>query len=583
MRVFLVNHYTGRESVIEGTPVEVERKLLDIFPYYRSNRVEHQGDLEGLLELINATQGWDAEFDPEQDVQPVRKSEDDGDWWYHGTPEEKLASIAQGGLVPHENEREEVPYWQKRQKFVWLARDAKTADVWGARSAGRWEGAQHVKYPHAVLRFRLPVGVTPEEDPNLPGQPMSRVIRQTIHPESIERLDDDRWVPLVQMKKAERADSHETLDTDSPIIEAMLGGAPHRHPAFDAARFLAGGHELPEERLREAAWEHDGDPEPAALRAYGLPVTGNMLAALRAHMQISKLRKDEIQAVQAQEVVPIMATSQDAADGIRRAFKEHWVYPVQFGGKHSKGTLLARDGHTGTVFLLKPGSGGQSPAAGAKDDPASQSRREGAFWAVAEQWGVGESLPRADLVSVDGREYAALHLLPWNYQTMLKRQEQDTSAPRRLLHPFMADGLLHKWAALDWVCGNPDRHAQNIMVGPESQVVLIDHGSAFAGEAFNPAYDRNSFVPFYLRAWAPSQFNGLSMQDRLRYMPRLNDEAAANFKEWLQGLSKERLAAVLHQYGINPQPSVERLSKLKELAAIKPADEAVNTAWVIGV
>jgi hypothetical protein len=362
---------------------------------------------------------------------------------------------------------------------------------------------------------------------------------------------------------------------DDEVVAAMLGYHHKLNSALDAVKFLAGGAPASGERVRQALWEADGDPEEAALRAYGLEVSPSNLAALRGFQSLSKAQPEP---VQAQTIEPGHPDAGEVAERVGVAFRDRFVLPVALGGKHSKGSMLARDQKSEDTWLLKPGSGGQSPAAGAKEDPSSQSRREAAFWHVADAWHLGQFLPRADLLLIDGREYAAIHLLPWSYKTLDKVKGQDVQAARALLYPFLRQGMCHRWGVLDYVLGNPDRHAQNLMV-KDGAVKLIDHGSAFAGNGFDPAHDQNSFIPFYLRAWADGRFSQMTAEQKLKVMPRLDRQTAEELGKWLDGLHAEDLDRVLIRYGVNPQPAKDRLAKLKALSTQMPVDEAVNRVW----
>jgi hypothetical protein len=274
-----------------------------------------------------------------------------------------------------------------------------------------------------------------------------------------------------------------------------------------------------------------------------------------------------------------MESGDDVAQSVGRAFADQFVFPVKLGGKHSKGSMLARDEAEHQTWLLKPGSGGQSPAAGAAEDPSTQSAREAAFFRVAKEWGIDTWFPRAELLVINDREYAALALLPWNFKTMEKRKIQDPGLPRRVLQPFLNSGVLHRWALIDAVLGNPDGHLQNVMVDDDGNVRLIDHGSAFAGSGFDPAHDQDSFVPGYLRAWAPAAFNALSPEEKFRYMPRVNEKVAQELKGWLMSISVPELTAVLMRYGIRPDPTVHRLEFFRQQAASRPLDEVLNRFW----
>jgi hypothetical protein len=362
---------------------------------------------------------------------------------------------------------------------------------------------------------------------------------------------------------------------DDGVVQAMLGYHHGLFSALEAVRFLAGGAPASGEKVRQALWQADGEPEEAALLSYGLEPTEANLAALRG---IQSLSKAEGEPVEAKTVHAGATEADETADEVRLAFRDRFVVPVALGGKHSKGSLLARDQDSQNTWLLKPGSGGQTPAAGATEDPSSQSRREAAFWHVADAWHLGDFLPRADLLLVDGKEYAAIHLLPWSYKTLDKLKAKDPGAARNVLAEYLRRGLVHRWGVLDFVLGNPDRHAQNLMIR-DTDVKLIDHGSAFAGAGFDPAHDQNSFTPYYLRAWSDGKFSTMTAAQKLKVMPRIDRGTELDLRGWIDGLHSEDLDRVLLRYGIDPAPEKMRLAQLKALITQMPADEAVNKLW----
>lgn len=399
----------------------------------------------------------------------------------------------------------------------------------------------------------------------------------------VEELDsaqafDAEVLEDTPMTKAEPAARNLPPGDEGEVLAAMLGYHHKLMRHLDAARFLSGGQPANGDRVRQALWEADGDPEETALVSHGLEPSEANLKALRAVYAISEAAKGEGEPATATSVEPGHPDASETAQQVLRAFQDRFVMPVKLGGKHSAGSLLARDRDTGDVWLLKPGSGGQSPAAGAKEDPSTQSRREAAFWHMADAWGLSEYYPRADLLLIDGHEFAALRLLPWAYKGMDKLKEQDPVVARRTLEPYLKGGILFRWAVLDAVLGNPDRHAGNLMVHA-GDVKLIDHGSAMAGAHFDPAHDKNSFTPFYLRAWAPGKFSTMAEADKLKYMPRLDRQSADELRSWIDGLHADDLDRVLLRYGVDPQPAKERLARLKMTATSMPADEAVNRFW----
>jgi hypothetical protein len=114
----------------------------------------------------------------------------------------------------------------------------------------------------------------------------------------------------------------------------------------------------------------------------------------------------------------------------------------------------------------------------------------------------------------------------------------------------------------------------------EGDIKLIDHGAAFAGPDFDPAHDKNSFVPCFLRAWAPRLFNPLPTKEKLSYLPRVAESVATSLASWFNGLHADEMEHLLYRYGINPSASLARFAALKTLAGNRPVDQAINLLWV---
>jgi hypothetical protein len=360
------------------------------------------------------------------------------------------------------------------------------------------------------------------------------------------------------------------LDTTDGKIEACA----------EAAAFLAGFRCTPEELRR--AYLQTEDPELAALQAHNLPDT--KLQDLRGIIAATGLKKSEGEAIEQkvkfQKVEGTSQSSQAFAKIIQQASDGGEIKPVKLGpGKHVKGTLKARDGVTHQSYILKPGSGEQNPIVGEADSAATQSQREAAFYSVTCAFGLGEYVPECHLLLLDGAEYACMRFLPHNYKNMNDLKAHDPNLPKRLLSLYN-DGTLHKWATLDYVLGNPDRHSGNIMASGE-KVNLIDHGSAFAGASFDPAKDGMSFVPYYLRPGVVG-FGKLSTEGKLRSLPRLNSENERKFGKWLLDLSSQIIGKLVSGYGIDPTPEIKRLEKLQQACSYQNADLAILCCWVVG-
>lgn len=382
--------------------------------------------------------------------------------------------------------------------------------------------------------------------------------------------------PVQSMEKAE---GDHKIDQANAAVQ--LGFEPAREPAFRAAKFLSGGKQITPDEERAALYQEDGNIERAAMYAYGIDPSEANVKALHAVMVMGDFEKAEPMALHADSVVAAHPEGEDVAEAIRNAFGDSFVFKVAMGGKHSSGSMLAYDNKTKSAWLLKSGSGGAGAAAGSQQDPSDPNAREAAFYHIAKEWGVWGSFPRAEQVIIDGKSYSALALLPSSYETLDKKDRDEPGTARKVLAPYLHDGDLHKWAVLDYVLGNPDRHGQNVMVDGDD-VRLIDHGSAFAGPAFDPANDKKSFVPYYLRAWAPQgqSYNQLPVEDKLKWLPRVPESVEKHLRAWLGSLTPGVLEAICSRYGIDAQFDLARLAKLKEAAAAAPVDAAVNALWV---
>lgn len=368
------------------------------------------------------------------------------------------------------------------------------------------------------------------------------------------------------------------------LVSDSLGVDLELAEYIKAVEFLT-GKKLDEREVRRRMHTQDLSAAEAALDVAGANTEDarKSIEALVGIENVAKAEKD----VQIQEFRP---EGKEFADSVRQAYKYDQVDPVKLAGKHSSGALIVRD-LDGNSLLLKPGSGNLSPAAGIRQENATQSRREGAFYAVADLLGLAQYLPKTELVSVGTTEYAVMDLLPVQYQNLFKQVKVDPGLARRVFEPYRIDGTLARWSALDWICSNVDRHGQNLMFAPNEHggydVKLIDHGSTFAGDQFNPGNDPdgkggyNSFVPYYLRYGAPKgKFHQLDTHAKLRYMAQTPDDELPAFQQWLASIDQHQLADLLHSFGISHEAVRDRLEILKAAAAY--GFEAVNRLWIIG-
>jgi hypothetical protein len=370
-------------------------------------------------------------------------------------------------------------------------------------------------------------------------------------------------------------------DWEEEVALRMLGHDPHTNRSLAAARFLTGGKREPDMDRFTLAMRVFGDVEKAALYAYQIPDSEKNLKALLATIKLggkdlAKAEGEEPPRVESIE--PGEPAAEDTAEAVQRAFQAGLVQRLNLNGRHSKGALAARDPQSKYVYLLKPGSGKLSPAAGVDQEKASQSRREVAFWHMADLFGLGQTVPRADLLTVDGEhEWAAIRLLGGDFRPLDEKNREKEAYAAEVLQPYLENTLLHRWSVLDYICGNTDSHGQNILVNDGGSVALIDHGSAFAGTEFDPAHDKASFIPFYLRCWGPLGFMKLSPEERLRYMPRLGEHQDAELRQWLYEVDPAKVEMMLRSIGIAPAATLTRLKVLRDVHG--NLSDAVNHLW----
>ncbi len=366
-------------------------------------------------------------------------------------------------------------------------------------------------------------------------------------------------------------------EVNSEVVQDMLGFMPQHDRLFRAAQWLS-GKKVTADAIRQALWDHDGDLEDAALSAHGLELSDTNRRALHeaADMLGHGLRKDEERALQLQPAVAVLDEGKETVDDVNHAIQEKKVKPIALTGKHSGGMLLAEGkDHT---YLLKPGSGGVSPAKGVAEEIASQSRREAAFYHLAALWELEEAVPQTELITIGGREYAAIHMLPLDWKNLSKIAKKDRNRVLNALNRYREAGDLHQWAVLDFVAGNPDRHGQNEMISPKNEIKLIDHGSAFAGAHFDPPNDKKSFIPYYLRAWTEGgKFAAQGPERKLLSMPTLNHARDRELRKWVLELDVSRTREVLVRYGIDPEPTLSRLAAVKSIRGRMA--EGINRFW----
>lgn len=390
-----------------------------------------------------------------------------------------------------------------------------------------------------------------------------------------------------------RSQAYSVVDNSGDVFTKSEHNSAAEHLGYDAelialisaATFLSG--RTPQDAdLRRAQIQNPHDKAAAVLQACGLPpdsrqdlltlLSSGMLQKAEISVDAEKL---DFTGKHAEPAIPSIG-AQEMADNINASIAAQSIFTVKLDGKYSKGAAIAEVPYKHIKILLKPGTPKNSPAAGVKEESSNQANREAAFSEVASKVFGSDAVPEVHLISIDSKPYSCGRLLPFEFKNLNSLNNDDPGGVRRAIQMYRPDGTLHRWAAMDYIMGNPDRNAGNIMMR-SGVLKLIDHGSAFAGKDFSPATDGNSYVPYYLRALAPDDFEKLPAFQRLNNLPRLSDTERERLSTWLRSLDASELANILYRYGIDAKPSVDRLNLLVGALAFQPADLAVLSFWVM--
>jgi hypothetical protein len=387
---------------------------------------------------------------------------------------------------------------------------------------------------------------------------------------------DKSWLSKrvpVELKKSEESPLS-LSDTEQEALSALVDKFDTDGPEFKTASFMANGYEPTQEDLELAILEHEADPDGIALMSHKLPVTDDNKKRLRLLITAqkgSKLKKSEGSSPRAQ-VQPFDYQAAGFAAKAKEAFLNGKVKKVELGGKHSAGSALFKDADYKTWFL-KPGSGGVSSAKGVVEEKASASRREVAFNLIAQMCGMQDFVPKSALLLIDGRETAMLEFFDGQYRPINKiRKEHKIET---IFEPYIANAVIHKCAVLDYLMGNTDRHAGNVLSDMEN-FKLIDAGSAFAGNSFSPL-DPKTFIPIYLRAFSGRDFKVLTPQERFEFMPKLSDSQEPILLNWLQNIPVGAILHLMHRYGLNSDPFMTRYNKMMSYPGKK--SEFITKFW----
>jgi hypothetical protein len=161
---------------------------------------------------------------------------------------------------------------------------------------------------------------------------------------------------------------------------------------------------------------------------------------------------------------------------------------------------------------------------------------------------------------------------------MTQIRSRSISGPRELLAPSLDCGVLHQWAVLDYVLGNPDRTADHVFHVEMSDINAIEPAAGCLGVL--PFGGSGTFVPAYMRCWAPEPWYDLSLEAKWSRWPSTS-MMEPRLKSWLMDLSVQALREVCAATGLPSDPAVLRLEKLKADAQNDSFDLAIRNAWLV--
>jgi hypothetical protein len=379
-------------------------------------------------------------------------------------------------------------------------------------------------------------------------------------------------------------DYGEINQAEIQMAQRLLGIASYgSETLIEAAKFLSCKSYLDEEKRRLGQLLFEDDPEYAILFAFDIDRTIDNKKTLHEICNLIDnqfvVTKNENE-IEQFEITPGHPSAEDVVKVLIKSKEAGMVYKVNLGGKYSGHTKIFKDPDTGMLWLMKPGTNEISPALGINEERATQAQREAAFYAVAQEIGLGMSIPRVYLVKFNGVYVAVMPFLPLDFKSIESYKKQDPNKITWVFEKYRKSGLLHMWAVLEWILGSVDSHGNNVLMSEDGSVALIDHGSTFAGKSFNPAMDPNSFTPFYLRYRVPKGFKKLDPDQKLSKLPILDYRLDNYIKNWLFSIDPFKIERIIKEFGINPEPSIERLEDLRRHEG--SLSDYVNFLWTKG-
>jgi hypothetical protein len=217
-----------------------------------------------------------------------------------------------------------------------------------------------------------------------------------------------------------------------------------------------------------------------------------------------------------------------------------------------------------------------------------QSSKEVAFYNIATKvFNFDQKFfPRAILgeISLHKKRWpaAAIHMLDNSFIPAVELHKKDKQQMAHVLSPLLKSGDIHKLGVMYYILGEADAHGQNMLTDGK-ELKMIDHGTSFSDETFEPSQDNHIFIPYFFRVGKIK--DRMSNEDKYSHMPLISDiNVRSDLKHWLLSIDGQAIRSELEKIGIDAEPSVSRLNKVKELiSASDRPDEVINRLWTIGI
>lgn len=295
----------------------------------------------------------------------------------------------------------------------------------------------------------------------------------------------------------------------NPLIQAQLGYSCLLETLKEAVRFLTDNQPDPSLPVKSFS----SDPLGYVLSLYSLDNTTENRQSLRGAAQfLGKLVKSE-EPIWA----PVSEGSENFVEIINRSQECGSMQLITIGNNDVfVASDLSGKGSTGYKILIRKV---QNPV------------NDATAWELAQHLGLSNFFMESYLIRGNTGTYTATRVLPDSFRTASDIEIKDPNGLRRLLYLHLATGTLHKLDVLDKFLGISRTSQQAVFRGDELK--FIDN---------KPGGTR---LPFYFTEFVPSDFHQMSLEEKQKYLPKLNGPTLDSFNEWQKALNLEEIKGLL--------------------------------------